>query len=231
MAMNARATNPAPRTAVVLIADADAAVRASIRYAFDGSSYEVHESEDGAEALGKALCHRPGVIIAESDLPRIDGVALCRLLRSDPATRDTSIIMIASAPFERDRVRNAGADQVLDRDCTPEAVVMAARQLLDRDAHPTPRPPEAEMGLPADTIGDRRQQRGAAVRGMSRMRTFHPPQPPPPLICPVCQRSLVYQHSHTGGVNARSPEQWDYFKCPGCGPFQYRHRTRTLKSA
>jgi hypothetical protein len=41
---------------------------------------------------------------------------------------------------------------------------------------------------------------------------------------------LVYRHSHTGGVNARSQEQWDYLQCSSCGPYQYRHRTRKLKA-
>jgi CheY-like chemotaxis protein len=227
--MDARATYPATRQ-VVLIADGDAAVRASIRYAFDGSPYEVHESEDGAEALGKALCHRPGLIIAESDLRRIDGVALCRLLRADPATRGTSIIVIASTPFEIDRVRSAGADHVLDRRSTPEAVVNAARQLLDRDMAAASGASRPAAVSAADASGVRRDERGAGVRSIARMQTIHPPQLPPPLICPVCQAALVYQHSHTGGVNAQSPEQWDYFECPGCGPFQYRHRTRKLKA-
>jgi hypothetical protein len=32
-----------------------------------------------------------------------------------------------------------------------------------------------------------------------------------------------------GGVNARHPEQWDYFICAACGAFQYRQRTRKLR--
>src|SRR3954462_4761208 len=113
-------------TQVVLIANGDATARASVRSAFDTTTYEVHESEDGAEALGKALCHRPGLIIAEAHLRRIDGVALCRLLRSDPRRRDTSIIMIASPPFDAEWIRKAGADHVLDAPFTEEEVMGAA---------------------------------------------------------------------------------------------------------
>jgi CheY-like chemotaxis protein len=214
---------------VVLIADGDAAARASVRQAFDSNTYEVHESEDGAEALGKALCHKPRLIIADSALRRIDGLALCRLLRADPITRETPIIMIAGAPFDADGVRRAGADHVLDRGCTVEAVVTAARELLDRQWTEASR--NLEAATLADATGARlRDRRGFGARSMRREQTSNPPRTPPPLICPVCQAALVYRHSHTGGVNARAPEQWDYYECPACGPYQYRHRTRKLKA-
>jgi len=40
---------------------------------------------------------------------------------------------------------------------------------------------------------------------------------------------LVYEYSQVGGVNVSAQEQWDYFRCRACGPFQFRHRTRKLK--
>jgi CheY-like chemotaxis protein len=229
--MNARASAAVNTGSaqVVLIADGDAAARASVRRAFDTVAYEVHESEDGAEALGKALCHRPGLIIAESRLRRIDGLALCRLLRSDPTTRTTPIILIANAPYELERMRSAGADHVLDRQCTPEAIASAARQLLERGGI-SQATIDAADAAPAADGGRRPDQRGFGVRNVRREQTTNPPRTPPPLICPACQAALVYQHSHTGGVNARTPEQWDYYVCATCGPYQYRQRTRKLKA-
>ena len=53
---------------------------------------------------------------------------------------------------------------------------------------------------------------------------------PPALVCPDCNKALKYLRSHVGGVNARQPEQWDYFECgTGCGTFQFRERTRKLR--
>jgi hypothetical protein len=39
----------------------------------------------------------------------------------------------------------------------------------------------------------------------------------------------VYRQTVIGGVKPR--ERWDYYDCRTCGPFQYRHRTKLLKSA
>jgi len=66
-------------------------------------------------------------------------------------------------------------------------------------------------------------------RGFQRHVTTTPAAAPPALRCPRCDEGLAYQHSHIGGVNAESVEQWDYFQCRQCGIYQYRHRTRKLK--
>jgi len=55
------------------------------------------------------------------------------------------------------------------------------------------------------------------------------PKVPPALMCPSCDVSLIYAHSHVGGVGDRQREQWDYYLCPTCGTFQYRQRTRKLR--
>jgi predicted RNA-binding Zn-ribbon protein involved in translation (DUF1610 family) len=58
--------------------------------------------------------------------------------------------------------------------------------------------------------------------------TTTPDSPPPQLVCPTCDRALVYRQTALNGVNPR--ERWDYFECPQCGRFEYRHRTRRLRT-
>ncbi len=56
------------------------------------------------------------------------------------------------------------------------------------------------------------------------------PNPPAPqLLCPTCDRPLVYRQTIVAGV--KPVERWDYYECRTCGPFQYRHRTRRLRPA
>ncbi len=58
--------------------------------------------------------------------------------------------------------------------------------------------------------------------------TTTPDTPPPLLDCPHCQRPLVYRQTVYNGVNPL--ERWDHFDCRRCGPFEYRQRTRVIKS-
>jgi predicted RNA-binding Zn-ribbon protein involved in translation (DUF1610 family) len=73
---------------------------------------------------------------------------------------------------------------------------------------------------------------GGAVRSVKRTRrtaffTCAPSIPPPKLLCPNCDVSLVYRQTVISGV--KPIERWDYFDCAACGPFIYRDRTRKLR--
>lgn len=59
--------------------------------------------------------------------------------------------------------------------------------------------------------------------------TSNPDAPAPQLLCPACDRPLVYRQTVINGI--KPIERWDYFECRTCGPFCYRHRTRKLRFA
>jgi len=59
--------------------------------------------------------------------------------------------------------------------------------------------------------------------------TSQPETPAPALLCPLCDRSLVYQETVISGV--QPIERWDYFSCATCGGFVYRVRTRKLRAS
>ena len=53
-------------------------------------------AKDGVEAVEVALAERPDVILLDVVMPRLDGVAACRRLRAESATKDTTIIMLTT---------------------------------------------------------------------------------------------------------------------------------------
>jgi predicted RNA-binding Zn-ribbon protein involved in translation (DUF1610 family) len=59
--------------------------------------------------------------------------------------------------------------------------------------------------------------------------TSAPETAAPELLCPECDRALVYRETVISGV--KPIERWDYFACPRCGGFVYRERTRKLRRA
>jgi hypothetical protein len=82
----------------------------------------------------------------------------------------------------------------------------------------TPLPP-----VPDTLTPDRPPKR----TGRSPTFTSTPDPAPPQLLCPICDRSLVYQQTVISGV--KPIERWDYFECRRCGTFVYRDRTRKLR--
>ena len=74
-------------TSPILIVDDDPIVRSLMRATLEVDGYEIIEAEDGVAAceLYKARC--PELLIADVVMPRMDGFALCRELRSRPESR------------------------------------------------------------------------------------------------------------------------------------------------
>jgi DNA-binding response OmpR family regulator len=223
---------PEPRVepmTTVLIAHGDPDTRALYRAMLESSSSAIEEAEDGAEALGRAISSTPDVIVVSAQLARIDGLALCRLLRADTATRAIAIVVITTTDSSAESVRaqSAGADLTITGPCAPEAIVEAVRGVITQPRRPYRNPSETSAQENEPTATSPRRPRARMVR---REQTTTPPLRPPALHCPQCQSLLAYQHSQTGGVNDRAFEQWDYFRCQACGPYQYRHRTRKLRA-
>jgi len=223
-----------------LLADSDHDSRQMYSEYLRAACFDVFEAEDGREALAKAISRRPQVIVTETQLPGIDGFHLCELLRADLFTRATPIIVVTAdaVPADLARAERAGADVVLTKPCLPEQLLAEIRLCLDKSRALKKRAVaarrDADQQIARAAVQLERARRLRSVRPMSRAFNRHstatPGLPPPALLCPSCDRPLVYQDSHIGGVSEHHQEQWDYYECSGtCGRFQYRQRTRKLR--
>ena len=147
------------------------------------------------------------------------------------------VVTSETRPTELKRMRLVGADAVLIKPAAPDALVLEVRNLLADEPRNVTRAPAA---APAEVSVSRRADadhlahpdkltRSVLSKSHVRFTTATPPLSPPALHCPVCDRELTYERSHIGGVSERHAEQWDYYSCSSCGPFQYRQRTRKLR--
>jgi CheY-like chemotaxis protein len=230
----------APRQWSVLLIDPDEDRRSLCASHLKFAGFIVEETEDGREALAKALATPHDVIVTATHLPGIDGNQLCGLLRRDPSTATTPVLMVTleGSRATVEHAQAAGADAILVNPWPPEALLVEIRRLLDTEWRPrsSARGELVRESATQDDRGLARTQRSTPRPIMSRAHlrgeTTKPPIAPPTLLCPLCDRPLTYARSHLGGVSARHSEQWDYFECPGrCGTFEYRQRTRKLRKA
>jgi PleD family two-component response regulator len=200
----------------VIVADPDAATRASYGDFLRVMRFDVIEAEDGRDALAKSLVRPPGAVITELRLPFIDGYALCEILRRDRMTRAVPVIVVTGETRERElsRARSVGASEILVKPVEPEMIRTRLIDLMNRL-------PEPEL-VP---FSEARLRRTARVR--ERLRADVPLRAAPQLVCQKCGVPLRFDTSFGGGV--RRDEQWDYFTCGCCGQFEYRHRTRKLR--
>ena len=211
---------------LALLVDRDDDTRSMYSEYLKQAHCNTDEAADGRDALAKAIALRPDVIVTETWLPGIDGFELCEILRRDTLSRTIPIIVVTADGYasNAERARTAGADVVLIKPCLPEQLLDEIHRVIDKSYELRVIAPEVPPKVAVRT------QNASMARTHERRETTAPPVPPPELICPECDRPLVYQHSNVGGVSARNSEQWDYYECSaGCGMFQYRLRTRKLR--
>jgi PAS domain S-box-containing protein len=110
----------------VLIADDNADMR---EYLGDllAAYYTVETVPDGQEALAAIARHRPDLVLCDVMMPRVDGFALLKALRSDELLRSTPLILLSARAGEESRIEGlaAGADDYL-------AKPFSARELTAR---------------------------------------------------------------------------------------------------
>ncbi len=127
-------TGPGPTRHGVLVVDDDPFIRKLIATTLeDVAEFELHEAADGVEALEVAEREHPTLVFLDVDMPRLDGIGACRRLRENPATTDTTIVMLTAAhgdTVERN-AEEAGADLFLTKPFSPLDLLRLVDRLSD----------------------------------------------------------------------------------------------------
>jgi len=151
--------DPEPLGGRVLIVEDDADIADVLRRSLRNEGYEVRTSGDGTEALEIAAGFVPDLVVLDLGLPGLDGVEVCRRLRSDG---DVPILMLTARAETEDRVAglDSGADDYLVKPFERQELLARIRALLRR------RPPRgaasievADLTLNPDTREVRRGER------------------------------------------------------------------------
>ncbi len=124
----------------ILVVDDDRAVRDSLRRSLAFNGYQVELAGDGQAALDAVVAQRPDAMVLDVMMPRLDGLEVCRRLRS--SGDDLPILVLTAREAVSDRVAglDAGADDYLPKPFALEELLARLRALLRR------RPPEESGG-------------------------------------------------------------------------------------
>src|SRR6266513_5239344 len=98
------------------------------------AGYRVSTAADGASGLQKARDNRPDFIILDLMLPKMSGLEVCRILKSDIATAQMPILMLTAKAEEIDRIVGLefGADDYVTKPFSPREVVLRIRAIMRR---------------------------------------------------------------------------------------------------
>lgn len=119
--------------ALILVVERDPHVRRLERFFLEEAGFDVLFADDGLEALAVAREQRPHIVITEVLVPKLDGLGLCRRLKSDPATAACLVVVLSLLQVEA-RARECGADAVLLKPLDDESLIGAVSDLLRHHA-------------------------------------------------------------------------------------------------
>jgi two-component system response regulator MprA len=116
--------------ALILVVERDPHIKKLERFFLEQAGYRVEFVDDGAQGLERARALLPRILVTEIMLPRMDGLRVCRALKSDPATKGIAVLVFSILCAE-DRAREAGADAFLLKPLDDERLVETVSRLLE----------------------------------------------------------------------------------------------------
>lgn len=116
----------------ILAVDDSASMRQMVAFALTSAGFDVVEAEDGVIALDKAKREKFAAVVADVNMPNMDGISLIRALRQLPDYRFTPLLMLTTeAGLEKKQEgKAAGATGWLVKPFNPEQLVATLRKVL-----------------------------------------------------------------------------------------------------
>jgi DNA-binding response OmpR family regulator len=84
------------RPLTVLVADDDAVLRSLLVLNLEAEGMNVHEAENGAQALQFALTYQPDLIVLDVMMPVHDGLKVLRALKDEPSTVSIPVVLLTA---------------------------------------------------------------------------------------------------------------------------------------
>jgi two-component system phosphate regulon response regulator PhoB len=118
----------------ILVVEDDLSLAEVLSYNLRNEGYEVTLAHDGRDGLTRAQLSPPDLVILDVMLPVIDGMDVCRRLRSESATRDILILMLTAKAEELDELvgLSLGADDFVTKPFSVKVLLERIKALLRR---------------------------------------------------------------------------------------------------
>ena len=120
----------------ILIVDDELNVRRLVRFSLEEEEgYELHDAENGTEALIKAKKLKPDLVILDLMTPDKWGYTVCEELKEDPLTKDAVVLILSARGSSASKVMGEakGADEYMVKPFQPKELRKMVKKLLGKD--------------------------------------------------------------------------------------------------
>ena len=114
---------------LIVVVERDPHLRKLEQYFLEEAGYAVEFVDNGIAALARARELHPHLLISEILVPQMDGLSVCRALKSDPSTRSIRVLIFSILSAEA-LAMEAGADAYLRKPLNDIRLVESVEKLL-----------------------------------------------------------------------------------------------------
>jgi len=127
---------------LILVVEDEEDIQELLEYTLLNAGYRVDVTDRGEEALEIVQEHSPSLLVLDLMLPGLDGLELCRRLKSGDTTANLPVIILTAKGEEEDVIAgfNAGADDYITKPFSPKVLSARVAAVLRRSAESRPDP-------------------------------------------------------------------------------------------
>jgi len=120
----------------ILVVDDEPDILEFLSYNLNKEGYEVHTAGDGEEGIAKAKLVQPDLIVLDIMMPKMDGVEVCRTLRSMPEFESTLIAFLTARQEDYSQIAalDEGGDDYITKPIKPRVFLSRVKALLRRSS-------------------------------------------------------------------------------------------------
>jgi DNA-binding response OmpR family regulator len=116
----------------IVVADDQPDLLAILSARLRAAGFEVHEAQDGQQALQAVQDKKPDIVLLDVMMPELNGFQVCRSIKSDDALKQIPVVLLTAKDGEADKFwgSEVGADLYLTKPINPAAVVLKVSEML-----------------------------------------------------------------------------------------------------
>ncbi len=116
----------------ILAVDDSPSMRKMVSFTLTGAGYKVVEAVDGMDALEKVEAEHIDLVLADQNMPRLDGIGLTRRLREHPRFKNTPILILTTESSDQMKQagRAAGATGWLVKPFDPNRLIEVLQKVI-----------------------------------------------------------------------------------------------------
>ena len=116
----------------ILLVDDEEEIIFLLKRRFIKNGYDVVEAHSGVEAIACVEKERPDLIVLDVMMPGMNGLEVCRKLKSDPQYQSIKIVLLTAKDQQKDKElgKEAGADAYMTKPFEPDDIIGKVKSLV-----------------------------------------------------------------------------------------------------